>query len=44
MTAFVFLIGPVNYFLLKRSRRLYLLLVTVPLGSALIIGSLFGFA
>ncbi len=44
ITAFVFIIGPVNYFLLQRSRRLYLLLVTVPVGSALIIGSLFGLA
>jgi hypothetical protein len=44
ITGFMIVIGPVNYFFLSRSRRLYLLLITVPLGSAIIIGSLFGFA
>jgi hypothetical protein len=37
-------IGPVNYFWLNRSRRLYMLLVTVPGGAAVVTLSLFGFA
>jgi hypothetical protein len=41
---FMLLIGPVNYHLLNRSRRLSLLLVTVPLGAGLFTLGLFGFA
>src|SRR5262249_24385644 len=37
-------IGPVNYVLLGRSRRLYLLLLTVPAGALLVSVSLFGYA
>ena len=44
ITAFVIVIGPVNYFLLRRKRRLYLLLVTVPLGAALVTLTLFAYA
>lgn len=44
ITGFVVVIGPVNYLLLKRKRRLYLLLVTVPLGAAVITISLFSYA
>jgi hypothetical protein len=36
ITLFVVLIGPVNYIFLRRARRLYLLLVTVPAGAALV--------
>jgi hypothetical protein len=38
------LIGPVNYMLLGRAQRLYLLLITVPVGAALVTGSLFTYA
>ena len=41
---FVVLIGPVNYYLLRRWRRLYLLLVTVPAGAALRDAALFAYA
>jgi hypothetical protein len=41
---FMLLIGPVNYQLLKRWRRLSLLLVTVPLGAGLFTLGLFSFA
>lgn len=44
ITGFVVVIGPVNYILLKRWRRLFLLLVTVPLGAAIITFSLFSYA
>ena len=44
IAAFVVVIGPVNYFLLRRKRRLYLLLVTVPLGAALVTAALFAYA
>jgi hypothetical protein len=37
-------IGPVNYWLLKRSKRLHLLLITVPAGAATITLLLFGYA
>ncbi len=36
ISLFVIVIGPVNYFLLQRKQRLYLLLVTVPLGAAIV--------
>jgi hypothetical protein len=44
VSVFAALIGPLNYFLLARARRLYLLLLTVPLGAVLVTVSLFGFA
>jgi hypothetical protein len=44
ITAFVILIGPVNYVVLRRRRRLYLLLVTVPAGAVLIVLTLLTYA
>lgn len=44
ITVFVILIGPVNYFVLRRLRRLYLVLVTVPLGAMLVCLSLLAYA
>ncbi len=44
ISLFVILIGPINYLLLVRTGRLYLLLVTVPLGAGIVTLSLFGFA
>ena len=44
ITCFMIAIGPVNYFLLQRARKLYLLLVTVPLGAAIVTGGLYSFA
>ncbi len=44
ITLFVLLIGPVNYWLLKRWRRLHLLVLTVPLAAALMTAALFAYA
>jgi hypothetical protein len=44
ITLFVIVIGPVNYFWLRRWKRLYLLLVTVPLGAALVTFALLNYA
>jgi hypothetical protein len=44
ITLFVIIIGPVNYMLLKHWRRLYVLLVTVPAGAAIVTISLFSYA
>ncbi|HTN76307.1 MAG TPA: hypothetical protein VL096_13710, partial [Pirellulaceae bacterium] len=44
ISLFSIVIGPVNYLLLKRKRRLYMLLVTVPLGALLVTLGLFGYA
>jgi hypothetical protein len=44
ITLFVIIIGPVNYVLLKHWRRLYVLLVTVPAGAAIVTISLFSYA
>ncbi len=44
ITLFVVLIGPVNYFALRRWKRLYLLLITVPAGAALVTLGLFAHA
>ncbi|MBW8884301.1 MAG: hypothetical protein JF612_05885 [Planctomycetia bacterium] len=41
---FAVVIGPLNYLLLDRARRLYLLLITVPVGALLVTTSLFAFA
>ena len=44
VSLFAAVIGPVNYILLGRVRRLYLLLITVPVGAALITVALFSYA
>ena len=44
ITLFVVIIGPVNYFLLRRWGRLHLLLVIVPASAALVTVALFGYA
>ncbi len=44
ITVFVLVIGPLNYYLLRRWRRLHLLLITVPAGAALVTLSLIGYA
>jgi hypothetical protein len=44
ITLFVIVIGPVNYFWLRKWKRLYLLLVTVPLGAALVTLALMNYA
>lgn len=44
ITLFVVLIGPVNYWLLKRVGKLYLLVLTVPLAAAVLTSSLFAYA
>lgn len=44
ITLFAAVIGPVNYLLLGRWRRLYLLLITVPVGAAVVTCSLFLYA
>jgi hypothetical protein len=44
ITLFVLLIGPVNYWLLNRWRRLHLMVLTVPLAAAVITVALFAYA
>jgi hypothetical protein len=44
VSLFAVVIGPLNYLLLDRARRLYLLLITVPVGAVLVTTSLFAFA
>jgi len=44
ITLFVIVIGPVNYYWLRKRKRLYLLLVTVPLGAALVTVALLNYA
>jgi hypothetical protein len=44
ITLFVLAIGPLNYFLLRRWKRLHLLVVTVPVGAAAVTFLLFGYA
>ncbi len=44
ITVFVIAIGPVNYWLLRRWRRLHLLLITVPVSAALVTFALFAYA
>jgi len=44
ITLFVVIIGPVNYFLLKRWRRLHLMVLTVPLAAAVVTLALFAYA
>ena len=44
ITLFVLAIGPLNYWLLRRWKRLHLLVVTVPLGAAAVTLALFAYA
>jgi hypothetical protein len=44
ITLFVLAIGPANYWLLKRTNRLHLLVLTVPLLAAVLTVGLFGYA
>jgi hypothetical protein len=44
VSLFAVVIGPLNYLLLDRARRLYLLLITVPAGALVVTSSLFAFA
>jgi hypothetical protein len=44
VSLFAIVIGPVNFLVLRRARRLYLLLLTVPAGAALVTMGLIGFA
>ena len=44
ISLFVIVIGPVNYWLLRRTKRLHLLLVTVPLGAVLVTSTLLLYA
>ncbi|WP_254513769.1 tripartite tricarboxylate transporter TctB family protein [Anatilimnocola floriformis] len=44
ITLFVVIIGPVNYYVLQARRRLYMLLVTVPVGAFLVTLGLFVYA
>jgi hypothetical protein len=44
ITLFVLGIGPANYLLLRRWKRLHLLVVTVPLSATVVIAALFGYA
>ena len=44
ITAFVIVIGPVNYWFLRKWKRLYLLLVTVPLGAGIVTACLLFYA
>lgn len=44
VSLFAVVIGPINFLLLKRSRRLYLLLLTVPIGAVVVTGGLIVFA
>ena len=44
ITVFVLVIGPLNYWILKRYKRLHLMVLTVPLAAALTTLALFGYA
>jgi hypothetical protein len=44
VSLFAVAIGPVNFYVLGRARRLYFLLLTVPIGAVLVTLSLFAFA
>ena len=44
ITLFALAIGPINYLLLRRWKRLHLLVVTVPLGATAVTFALFGYA
>jgi hypothetical protein len=44
ISVFVIAIGPVNYLVLRRRRKLHLLLLTIPASAAVVTGLLFGYA
>ena len=44
ITLFVLLIGPINYWLLKRAKRLHLMVLTVPAAALVTTLALFGYA
>jgi hypothetical protein len=44
ITVFATAIGPLNYWILRRLKRLYLLVLTIPLGAATVTLVLFGYA
>jgi len=44
ISLFVLLIGPVNYLVLRRRKRLHLLVLTIPAGALLVTGALFAYA
>ena len=44
ISVFVIAIGPVNYWVLRRRRKLHLLLLTIPASAAVVTGLLFGYA
>jgi hypothetical protein len=44
ITAFAIIIGPVNYVMLRRRKRLSWLMLTVPIGAALVAGVLFAYS
>ena len=44
ITLFVLAIGPVNYYFLRRWKRLHLLVLTIPLSAAVVTGALFAYA
>jgi len=44
ITLFVLIIGPLNYWWLKRSRRLHLMVITVPLAALAMTAALFAYA
>jgi hypothetical protein len=44
ITLFVLVIGPLNYWLLRRAKRLHLLVLTVPLAAGLMTAALFAYA
>lgn len=44
ISLFVVVIGPVNYYFLRKKKRLYLLLITVPIGAGLVTFALLNYA
>lgn len=44
ITLFVLIIGPANYLLLRRLKRLQLMILTVPLGAVFVFGTVLGYA
>lgn len=44
ISLFVVVIGPVNYFFLRKKKRLYLLLITVPIGAGVVTSALLNYA
>jgi len=44
ISVFVLVIGPVNYIVMRRWKRLHLLVLTIPAGALVVTGALFGYA